>query len=138
MPTIIKLQGKGRVKGVAEGEALVCRERISFWGGFNPFTGQIVEIGHPLHGQSVKGKVLVFISSKGSTAGSTVVSLAGLLGNVPAAMINSEIDDLAVQSCIACGLPLISDLDADPFEAIATGDYVRVDGEKGTVEVTKE
>jgi hypothetical protein len=31
----------------------------------------------------------------------------------------------------------VTDLDRDPLQVIATGDWVRVDGDRGIVEVTK-
>ena len=66
-------QLKGRViyKGKAQGEALVTTQPISFYGGVDPATGIIIEKGHELQGQSVKGKILVFPTGKGSTVGST-------------------------------------------------------------------
>ena len=56
--------------GSAEGEALVTSMGISFYGGIDPETGQVVEKGHALEGQSIGGKVLVFPTGKGSTVGS--------------------------------------------------------------------
>ena len=35
-------------------------------------------------------------------------------------------------------VPAITDFDRDPTEAIETGDFVRVDGDKGIVEVSKK
>ncbi|MEA3339850.1 MAG: DUF126 domain-containing protein, partial [Chloroflexota bacterium] len=56
--------------GQAEGEALVSPEPIGFLGGVDPDTGVIIEPGHPLEGQCVTGRVLVFPTGKGSTVGS--------------------------------------------------------------------
>jgi hypothetical protein len=33
--------------------------------------------------------------------------------------------------------PAVTDLDQDPFAVIATGDWVKVDADRGVVEVTK-
>ena len=41
-----------------EGELLVTRQGISFFGGVDPDTGMVVERGHELEGQSIAGKVL--------------------------------------------------------------------------------
>jgi len=38
---------------------------MSFFGGVDPETGVVIERGHELQGQSVKGRVLVFPSGKG-------------------------------------------------------------------------
>ena len=65
-------QLKGRLisKGKGEGEALVTSQPISFYGGVDPNTGIVLEKGHELQGQSVKGKILVLPTGKGSTVGS--------------------------------------------------------------------
>lgn len=35
-------------------------------------------------------------------------------------------------------IPAVAELDRDPAEIIASGDWVKVDGDKGIVEVTKK
>jgi len=64
------MQGRKIFKGKVIGEALVTGDDISFYGGCDPETGEIVEKGHHLEGKSVSGKILVFPSGKGSTVGS--------------------------------------------------------------------
>ncbi|HMA07271.1 MAG TPA: DUF126 domain-containing protein, partial [Ramlibacter sp.] len=54
--TVIVIHGRKVVPGVAEGEALVTRDRISGWGGIDSRTGTIVETRHELRGQSFAGK----------------------------------------------------------------------------------
>jgi predicted aconitase with swiveling domain len=54
------MQGRKIFKGKIMGEALVTGEDISFYGGCDPETGEIVEKGHHLEGKSVSGKILVF------------------------------------------------------------------------------
>jgi hypothetical protein len=39
--------------GTACGDILVCHEGISFWGGVDPETGQIIDAHHPDHGASL-------------------------------------------------------------------------------------
>jgi predicted aconitase with swiveling domain len=50
MSTIIPLRGRGLVKGVGSGTAVVTKEAISFLGGVDSKTGVIVERGHKLQG----------------------------------------------------------------------------------------
>ena len=124
------------VGGVAEGPALVADTRISFWGGFDPVTGIIVEVGSPLEGESLEKKVVVFRSTKGSSGSSRMLRLAKISGKSPVAFVNIELDELSVLSCVAQDLPLVTNLECDPFEAIRTGDWVKVDADRGVVEVT--
>lgn len=132
------LHGRGVVGGIGQGPALVADVYISFWGGFDPATGRIIQAGSPLEGQCLAGKVVVFRATKGSSGSSRILRLAQMTGNSPAAFINTELDELSVLSCVAQKLPLVSDLDCDPFEAIQTGDWVVVDGDRGVVQVTSQ
>ena len=56
---MIELQGRRIYKGKAEGEALVTGVDLSFYGGVDPETGEVVEKDHPLEGLSVASKILV-------------------------------------------------------------------------------
>ena len=64
------LTGRVIKAGQAEGLALVSPETIGFFGMIDTETGIVVERGHPLEGESVVGRVLVFPAGKGSTVGS--------------------------------------------------------------------
>ena len=44
----MKLEGRKIYKGTAEGEAIVTKDGISFYGGVDPDTGKVVEVGHEL------------------------------------------------------------------------------------------
>ena len=50
--------------GSGKGIALVSDEPIGFLGGVDPETGIVVEREHPLEGQSISGRVLVFPTGK--------------------------------------------------------------------------
>ena len=125
---------KGRVisTGRATGEALVTSMGISFFGGVDPETGQVVEKGHELEGQSISGRVLVFPTGKGSTVGSYTLYRLKKAGLAPAAIVNVESETITAVGCIISDIPCVDQI---PIEKIETGMQVRVDGETGTVEV---
>ena len=137
MTTII-LRGRKVVGGTAEGEAMVTRHRISGWGGIDARTGTIIETRHELCGQSFKGKVLVFPGAKGSSGWSSQFHLARLTGSAPAAMLFNEMTTKIALGAVVTRAPAVTGFDRDPLEAIETGDWVRVDGDQGIVEVTKK
>jgi predicted aconitase with swiveling domain len=131
------LKGRKVVGGVAEGEALVTRDRISGWGGIDPRSGTIIETRHELRGQSFKGKVLVFPGAKGSSGWSSQFHVARLAGAAPLAMVFNEMTTKIALGAVVTHAPAVTDLDRDPLEVIATGDWVKVDGDRGMVEITK-
>ena len=134
----IILHGRKVVGGCAEGEALVTRDTISGWGGIDPMQGTIIERRHELRGQSFKGKVLVFPGAKGSSGWSTRFHIARLAGAAPKAMVFNEMTTKIALGAVVTHAPAVTDLDQDPLEVIATGDWVKVDGNQGLVEVTKK
>jgi predicted aconitase with swiveling domain len=95
---------KGRVlaAGAAEGLALRLDEPLSFWGGVDPETGQIIDARHPQRGVSVRGRVLVMPSVRGSSSSSSVLAETVRAGCAPAAILLGEPDlILAVGAAVA-------------------------------------
>ena len=127
----MKWQGRKIYHGQAQGEALVTRMGISFFGGVDPDTGLVVERGHELEGQSISGKVLVFPSGKGSTVGSYTLYRLKHNGKAPAAILNSTCETITAVGCIIAEIPCVDQL---PIDQLRTGDYLRVDGAVGVVE----
>ncbi|MCL2583202.1 MAG: DUF126 domain-containing protein [Streptosporangiales bacterium] len=129
------LRGRGLGGGACEGEALVTTQAIAGWGGLDARTGTVIESRHELCGQSIAGKILIFPAAKGSSGWSGVIHLARLEGTAPAAMVFNVMNTKIALSVVVSHVPCVTGLDADPTEAISTGDRVRVDGDKGVIEV---
>lgn len=132
---MIQLRGRRIVGGYAEGGALVSQEAVSFYGGVDPETGVITERGHQLMGESVKGRVFIFPGGKGSTVGSYIIYRMKKLGTAPSAIINRESEAIIATGCVLAKIPLIDRLEADPIRTLKTGDYIRVYGDEGLIEV---
>lgn len=133
----ILLHGRGVTSGCCEGEALVTHETISGWGGIDPMTGTVIETRHQLRGVSFKDKVLVFPGAKGSSGWSAAFHLARLAGCAPRAMVFTEMTTKIALGAVVMRAPAVTDLDQDPLAMIETGDWVKVDADRGIVEVTK-
>ena len=136
-PEKIVLHGRKVVGGCVEGEALVTRDRVSGWGGIDPRTGTIIETRHELRGQSFKGKVLVFPGAKGSSGWSNQFHIARLAGAAPLAMLFNEMTTKIALGAVVTHAPAMTAFDRDPLEVIESGDWVKVDADRGLVEVTK-
>jgi predicted aconitase with swiveling domain len=127
----MRVRGRSIVQGQAQGEALVTRMGISFFGGVDPETGIIVEKGHELEGRSIQGKVLVFPSGKGSTVGSYTLYRLKKNGMAPAAVLNVECETITAVGCIIAEIPCIDHL---PIDQIQAETWLEVDGGTGWVE----
>lgn len=126
------LNGRKISKGAGEGEVLKSETPISFLGGVDPATGNITEVGHPLNGQSIKGKVFVFPTGKGSTVGSYVVLQLKKNGTAPAAIVNEKAEPIIAVGAIISGIPMVDKIDASQLK---TGQRVVVDADNGKIEV---
>ena len=133
----ILLRGRKIIGGVAEGEAVVTRQPISFLGGVNPDRGMVVERGHELEGKNITGKIFIFPHGKGSTAGPYIIYAMAKRKTAPSGMINLEAEPIIAVGAAMGKIPLVDRLDKNPLEVISTGDRVRIDGDQGIVEVTK-
>lgn len=80
--------------GTAEGPILATTEPLSFWGGIDPASGKVIDVHHPLHGQSIRGAALMMPSTRGSCTGSGVLLDLALNGMAPAALIFSQTEDV--------------------------------------------
>lgn len=117
--------------GTAEGPILATSEPLSFWGGVDPATGTIIDVHHPLHGQTIAGAVLMMPSTRGSCTGSGVLLDLALNGLAPAALIFSQAEDVVTLGALIAdkmfGKPL-------PVLRLQPDDWVRLSGqEKATV-----
>jgi predicted aconitase with swiveling domain len=130
-------RGRGVAKFMGEGDALVSRQSISFFGGVDPKTGVVNEKGHDLCGADITGKVLVFPKGKGSTVGSYVIYQLKMNGHAPAGIVNVETETIIATGCILAEVPLVDKLEVNPLEAIKNGDHVVVNGKEGRVIIRK-
>lgn len=118
--------GRGYVAGTATGSALVLRAPLSFWGGLDAATGEIVSHTHPDRGSIVAGRILVLPSGKGSSSSSSVLAEAIRLGTAPAGIILGRPDAIMVIGCLVArrlygiAVPLM----VSPIDGIASGDVL--------------
>ncbi|MCK4568198.1 MAG: DUF126 domain-containing protein [Candidatus Thorarchaeota archaeon] len=124
------MQGRKIFKGKVIGEALVTGDDISFYGGCDPETGEIVEKGHHLEGKSVSGKILVFPSGKGSTVGSYVLYALKKAEKGPLAIVNKIMDPVVAVGCIISEIPAVDQID---IGKIQNGQKIEVDADNGVV-----
>lgn len=78
--------------GCGTGELLVLTQAVSFWGGIDAQTGQIIDAHHPQKGENVANKILALTSSRGSSTGSYVLLELMRAKIAPAAIVLAEPD----------------------------------------------
>lgn len=119
-------------RGVGEGELLVSKQGLSFYGSVDPNTGVVTEKGSDIEGKSIAGKILVFPQGKGSTVGSYTLYRLKKNGVAPAAIINEECETICAVGGIISGVPVV-DKPEGGAEQFKNGQRARVDAEKGAI-----
>ena len=131
------LIGRPVIAGSAKGVALVSGQPLSFWGGYNASTGEIIDRRHELSGAVAAGRVLVFPQGKGSSTSSAVLLESIRAGAAPAAIINLQTDPILALGAIVAdelyhrSVPIVV-LPEKDFCCITEGDHLAIEPD-GTV-----
>ena len=126
------IAGRAVVDGAAEGEALVAHDALSFWGGYDFRTGEIIDRHHPLAGVRAAGRILAVPFSKGSSTTTAVLLEAVRAGTAPAAIVTTGIDSFFALASIVADVmygrsfPVIA-LDPADFATLRTGDALKIE-----------
>jgi len=125
----------GRIiySGRTTGMVLKSDQPISFFGAVDKQTGIIKEPNHPLKGQSIAGKILVFPHAKGSTVGSYILYALKKNNVAPAGMILEQCETIVAVGAIISEIPTVDQVAIDQFQ---TGDVVWIDGGEIGIEKT--
>jgi len=119
---------KAYAPGEAEGLALVLVQELSFWGGVEVETGNIIDHSHPDLGRNVAGRILVMPSGRGSSSSSSVLAEAIRLGTGPLGIVLARPDpiltvaSLVAQSLYGVRCPVV----VCALDGFATGDRLRI------------
>ena len=130
--SVVNIEARVLIPGCAIGPAMVLDETLSFWGGFNPLNGEIIDVHHPQFQQLVGGSILFIPQSRGSagTPGGIAETLRN--GSGPLAFVLGEADvNISVGTLVAnrlydLAIPVL-EISLAAMEQISSGDYVTID-----------
>ncbi|MBS7691967.1 DUF126 domain-containing protein [Pseudomonas lalucatii] len=120
--------------GCVSGELLVLDEPLSFWGGYDPQTGTIIDQQHPQVGVKVTGKVLVMPGTRGSSGTPGVLGESLRLGTGPIGLILGKPDvnvmaaALVVSELYDMPVPVLV-LAKDGYAGLRNGQVVRLESD---------
>jgi len=120
------------IPGQAAGVALVLDDTLSFWGGFDPQSREIIDVHHPQYRQRVGGSILFIPESKGSagTPGGIAETLRN--GSGPLAFVLGERDvNISVGVLVAnrlyqLAIPVL-EIPAREMSKFNSGDRIEID-----------
>ncbi|EGR50197.1 uncharacterized protein TRIREDRAFT_59073 [Trichoderma reesei QM6a] len=136
LPRNSHYKGTAYVHGKASGPLIASNLELSFWGGVDPQTSQVIDHHHPLSGEFLQDAILAIPSGRGSCSGSGVLLELLLSGKGPKALIFSRREDILTLGVVVAeeifgrSIPVVV-LAVTDFEELLAARYVAVNG--GTV-----
>ncbi|KAH6895894.1 hypothetical protein B0T10DRAFT_587444 [Thelonectria olida] len=130
-------RGKPYVNGVASGTLIASNTELSFWGGVEPSTGEVIDRFHPLSGRLLEDTILAIPGGRGSCTGSAVMLEMILNGLGPKALIFERREDIITFGVIVAEeffdktAPVIV-LDPEDFRQVLgwNGKTIYIDGDQ--------
>ena len=125
------LRGPIGIGGVVEGKVLVSTQGFNARYDLDRQSGTFSRPEHDLYGQDFRGRILVFGGAKGGIATSWALYDLKQRGMAPLGLVFRRANPVVAQGCALAELPLLDQLDPDPVNSLANGDYVRLVPEAG-------
>jgi uncharacterized protein len=127
----LKIAARCLVAGQAEGRIAAWSTPLSFWGGFDAESGQVIDRSHPAFGENISGRILAMPSGRGSSSASSVLAEAIRRGTAPAAIILAIADPIITVGALvayrlygkACPIVVCG---AEDFDRIGDGLRARI------------
>lgn len=110
---------------------LAANEPLSFWGGFDYHSGEIIDRRHPLSGEIAAGKVLALPFTRGSSTTTAVLLEAVRAGTAPAAILTTGVDtffslaSVVADEMYAAPIPILA-LAPEDFPRLRSGDMLEI------------
>ena len=117
----------------------MSHEPLSFWGGYDYRTGEIIDRRHPLSGRIAAGRVLAVPFARGSSTTTAVLLESVRAGTAPAAILTTGVDSFFALASIVADemyakpIPLIA-LEPDDFARLRTGARLTIHADGTIVE----
>lgn len=132
MARLRHIQGQVVVARAVAAPALAADIPLSFWGGYDPDRGVIIDQRHPLAGSSAIDRVLVVPFGRGSCSGSGVLFESIRNGTAPAAIVTSQIDPIISLGAVLGDeiygeAPAVIVIDEQERARIHSGDRIEID-----------
>ena len=137
----LRIEANVLIAGCAVGPALVLDDTLSFWGGFNPVNGEIIDVHHPQYQQRVGGKVLCIPRSKGSAGTPGGIAETLRIGSGPIAFVLGERDvnigvgTLVANRLYALEIPVL-EVSMSALAQIRSGDQLSIE-RAGVISVSR-
>jgi len=127
----MKIKCRSISKGIAKGKLITSNQALSFLGGVDPKTGNIIDPNHDLNGKSIKDKILFIPGGKGSTVGSYVIFQMKKNNTAPKAIICLKAEPIIATGVIMSDIPMVDS--PSTYNELLDNIEVEVNGDIGEI-----
>lgn len=126
----LTMSGSALIEGQVSAPLLCTEHPISFWGGYDQQTGEIIDRKHDLSGQIAAGKLLAFPFTKGSSTTTAIILESVRAGVAPAGFVMKKADHFIALACVVADemygkqLPLLV-LSPEDYDRLISSDASR-------------
>jgi predicted aconitase with swiveling domain len=126
-------------RGSASAPVMALEETLSFWGGYDPKTGTILDVHHPQSGQCLAGHIVVMPGARGSAGTPACIAEAIRRGVSPAGFIlrtpdiNIATGTLVAQSLYGANCPVVA-TNSEGYDILIAATHLTI-AEDGTTEL---
>jgi predicted aconitase with swiveling domain len=120
---MLELQGTVVIGGEARGRLLATSEPLSFWGGYDQQTGEIIDRRHPLSGMNGTNTILSIPFTRGSSTTTAILLEAIRAGVAPAALITTAVDTFLTLASVVADEMYRAPI---PIIVLSTASYARL------------
>ena len=114
---------------------------LSFWGGMDAASGEVIDRRHPQSGASLAGAVVVMPSGRGSSSSSSVLAESVRAAAAPAAIVLARPDPIVALGVLVArelygAAPPVTVVDADTYRSLGEARRARIEARPdGTVAI---
>lgn len=125
------MEGEVLVPGAATAELLVSTDPLSFWGGYDARSGEIIDRRHPLSGTVGAGRILAIPGTRGSSTTTAVLIEAFRRDTAPAGFLVTDRDTFLSLAAVVADemyqkqVPVVM-LDVAAFQLLESGQTVQI------------
>jgi len=134
---VISFSSRVLQPGHANGTLIVLEDALSFWGGYDPESGTVIDRQHPQVGVTLSDRIVALPASRGSAGTPAGVAESLRLQHGPRGVILRTIDvNIAIGAAVAarlyqCAVPVITVAEHD-YSNLVSGQQIEI-REDGTV-----
>ena len=122
---------------VVEGEAVVSEDGFSPRYYLDRWSGEITKPGHKLEGTNIRDKICFFPTAKGGIAAGWAFYDIKHKAIAPKAFVFGVTNPVMVQGAVFANITITEGWSREPSQVVRTGDWVRVDPQRRTIEVLR-